>query len=44
MFFNRQVLLLDSLNIARLCPYIKDKTTEEWIGKALKISIENLNS
>ena len=40
--FNRQILLFDSLNLARLCPYIKNNKTRNWIINALDISLSKL--
>ena len=33
--FKRQILLFDALNIARLCPYIKEKETRKWVINVL---------
>lgn len=40
--FNRQLLLFDSLNLARLSPYIKNNKTRNWIINALDISLSKL--
>ena len=42
-FFQRQINLLDCLNLARLLPYIKDAETELWIIKNLDQSIIHLS-
>ena len=42
--FKREILLFDALNLARLCPYLKDKETRDWLIKSLCISLLNLQS
>lgn len=37
--FKRQILLLDSLNLARLCPYINDQKTRLWVIKSFDDSL-----
>ncbi len=41
--FKRQILLFDALNIARLCPYIKDKETRIWIINVLDNLLSKLS-
>ena len=41
--FKRQILLFDALNIARLCPYIKEKETRRWIINILDKLLSNLS-
>ena len=41
--FKRQILLFDALNIARLCPYIKEKETRRWIINILDNLLSNLS-
>ena len=42
--FKRQILLFDALNIARLCPYIKEKETRGWIINILDKLLSNLSN
>ncbi len=38
----REILLFDALNLARLCPYLKDKETRNWLIKSLNTSLLDL--
>ena len=40
----REILLFDALNLARLCPYLKDKETRNWLIKSLNTSLLDLQS
>ena len=38
-----EILLFDSINLARLAPYIKDNKTHNWVSYNLKNSLSKLN-
>tara|TARA_B100000886_G_scaffold340228_1_gene308525 strand:- start:3591 stop:4451 length:861 start_codon:yes stop_codon:yes gene_type:complete len=38
-----EIKIFDSLNLARLSPYVKDKETEDWLTISLKNSLNQLN-
>ena len=40
--FCREILLFDALNLARLCPYVKDNKTRMWIIEYLDNSLSKL--
>ena len=41
--FKREILLFDSLNLARICPYIKGKSDRFWLLKHIKQSLKELS-
>ena len=39
----REILLFDTLNLARICPYIKGKSDRFWLLKHIKQSLKELS-